>query len=102
MQTSPLIIVLLQIAAAVLFGLGIRAYGTRHCLASRSGLWIGPVLWALAGILAAPAAAAWLGRLSAIDAVFVIAVLVGFAITVTVAVRTQPSRFDPTPGDELS
>ena len=102
MQTPPLIIVLLQIAAAVIFGLGIRAYGTRHRCPSRSGLWIGPVLWALAGILTAPAAAAWLSRLSAMDAVFVIAVLVGCAITVIIAVRTQPSRLDPTPGDEPS
>lgn len=106
MQTSPMIILMLQIAAAVLFGLGIRAHGTCHRRPGRSGLWIGPVLWALAGILTAPAAAAaWLSHLSVSDAVFGLAFLVGFAIAVPVTLRrrTRPSRrLDPIPGDEPS
>ena len=48
MATSPLIIVLLQAAGAVLFGVGLRACGTHRRRPARSGLWIAPVLWALA------------------------------------------------------
>jgi len=104
MPTPLVIIVLLQAAGAVLFGLGLRAYGTRRRGPGHSGLWIAPVLWVMAGILTAPASAAWLlGRFSAMNVVSVIAFLAGFAIVVTVAIRNHPtSRLDSTPGDELS
>ena len=102
MPTPLVIIVLLQAAGAVLFGLGIRAYGTRCRRPGRSGLWIAPVLWVMAGILTAPVAAAWLlSRLSAMNVVLVIAFLAGFAIAVTVG-NHPTSRLDSTPGDELS
>lgn len=98
MPTLPVIIVLVQIAAAVLFGLGIRAVGTGRRQPTRHGLWIGPVLF-----LAAPAAAARLTQLSAMDAVFPIAFLVGFFVAVTVTVRRRPTpSVHLTTGDDPS
>ena len=58
MPTLPVIVVLVQVAAAVIFGLGIRAVGTGRRQPARHGLWIGPVLF----LLAAPAAGAHIPR----------------------------------------
>lgn len=102
MQTPPMIIVLLQVMAAVLLTVGIRACGSPHQDSARSGLWIAPILWAFAAFLTAPAAAAWRRQPSVASlAVFAAAFLVGFVIMVTVRRRAQSTRrFDPTPGDE--
>lgn len=98
MLTLPVIIVLVQIAAAVLFGLGVRAVGTGRRQPTGHGLWIGPVLF-----LAGPAAAARLTHLSAMDAVFPIAFLVGFFVAVIVTVCRRPTRsVHPTIGDDPS
>ena len=95
-------IIVVQVVAAVLFTVGIPAYGSRHRDPARSGLWIAPILWALAAVLTAPAAAAWRRQPSVASlAVFAAAFAVGFVIMVTVRRAAQSTRrFDPTPGDE--
>ena len=95
-------IIVVQVVAAVLVAVGIRACGSRHRQLARSGLWIAPILWVLAAVLTAPAAAAWRRQpsLSSV-AVFAAAFAVGFVIMVTVRRRAQSTRrFDPTSGDE--
>lgn len=98
MVMPPVIIVALQAAGAVLFGLGLRACGT-HRRHARCGLWVAPVLWVLAGILTVPAAATLL--IPVANVLVAIAFLTGFAFTLTTAARNHPTRrLDPTPGDE--
>ena len=95
MPTSPVIIVVLQAAGAVLFGLGLRACATHRRHPAQCGLWIAPVLWVLAGILTVPAAVTLL--IPAMNAVLAIAFLTGLAATLTAAARRlthPPSRPD--------